>query len=128
ETCKYRETRAAEDLADLRHDNRIAEIGLVGAVFELRRVIGDAREGRLRDGAAAAELLEDAGDDRLDRGEDVLLRHERHLEVELVELARRAVGAPRLVAEARRDLEVAIEARHHQELLELLRRLREGIE
>ena len=52
----------------------------------------------------------------------------RHLDVELVELARRAVGAGVLVAEARRDLEVAVEARHHQQLLELLRRLRQRVE
>src|SRR4029453_8741276 len=32
------------------------------------------------------------------------------------------------VAEARRDLEIAIEPRRHQELLELLRRLRQGVE
>ena len=53
---------------------------------------------------------------------------ERHLDVELVELARRAVGARVLVAEAGRDLEVAVEARHHQQLLELLRRLRQRVE
>ena len=51
-----------------------------------------------------------------------------HLEVELVELARQAVGARVLVAKTRRDLEVAVEARHHQELLVLLRRLRQRIE
>ena len=53
---------------------------------------------------------------------------ERHLDVELVELAGRPVGARVLVAEAGRDLEVAIEARHHQQLLELLRRLRQRVE
>ena len=61
-------------------------------------------------------------------GEDIVLRHEAHLDVELIELARRAVGARILVAEARRDLEIAIEARHHDELLELLRRLRQSVE
>ena len=53
---------------------------------------------------------------------------EAHLEVELVELARRAVGARVLVAEAGRDLEVAVEAGDHQQLLELLRRLRQRVE
>ena len=51
-----------------------------------------------------------------------------HLDVELIELARQAVGARVLVAETRRDLEVAVEARHHQELLVLLRRLRQRVE
>ena len=62
------------------------------------------------------------------RREDVLLRDEAHLDVELVELARQTVGARVLVAEAGRDLEIAVEARHHDELLELLRRLRQRVE
>ena len=76
----------------------------------------------------SAELLEQPGQHRLDRREDVVLGDERHLEVELVELAGRAVGARVLVAEARRDLEVAVEAGRHQQLLELLRRLRQRVE
>jgi hypothetical protein len=48
--------------------------------------------------------------------------HEAHLEVELGEL-RLAVAAEVLVAEAARDLEVAVDAGHHQQLLELLRAL-----
>ena len=69
-----------------------------------------------------------AAHDGLDGGEHVLLLHEAHLQVELVELAGRAVGARVLVAEAGRDLEVAVEARDHGQLLELLRRLRQGVE
>jgi pyoverdine/dityrosine biosynthesis protein Dit1 len=65
---------------------------------------------------------------RLDRGEHVFLRDEAHLEIELVEFARRPIGAGILVAEAGRDLEIAIEARHHQQLLEHLRCLRERVE
>src|SRR3546814_5084669 len=53
---------------------------------------------------------------------------EAHLEVELVELGRRAVGAAVLVAKAGRDLEVAVEAGDHQKLLEHLRRLRQRVE
>ena len=60
--------------------------------------------------------------------EDVFLRDEAHLEVELVELARQTVGARILVAEAGRDLEIAVEAGDHQELLVLLRSLRQGVE
>ena len=77
---------------------------------------------------AAAEFLEHAAQHRLDRVEHVFLGDKAHLEIELVELARRAVGARVLVAEAGRDLEVAVEARHHDELLELLRRLRQRVE
>ncbi len=56
---------------------------------------------------------------------DVLLGDEAHLEVELVELARQPIGAGIFVAEARRDLEIPVEARDHQQLLVLLRRLRQ---
>ena len=52
---------------------------------------------------------------------------ERHLDVDLRELGL-AVGAQVLVAEAPHDLEVAVEARDHQELLVELRRLRQRVE
>ena len=77
---------------------------------------------------ALGELLEHAGDHRLDGCENVVLLDEAHLEIELVELAGQPVGARVLVAETGRDLEVAIEAGHHQELLVLLRRLRQRVE
>src|SRR4029079_11633661 len=52
---------------------------------------------------------------------------EAHLEVELGEL-RLAVAAEVLVAEAAGDLEVAVDARHHEELLELLGALGQGVD
>ena len=121
------EAGVAEMLRDVLHLDRVAEVRLVGAVFPHRVRIGDARE-LLRHALAAAELEEQLAQHRLDRLEHVLLLDEAHLDVELVELAGRAVGAGVLVAEAGRDLEVAVEARDHDELLELLRRLRQGVE
>ena len=123
-----REARAPEDVGDVRDQERVAEVRLVGAVLRHRFGERNAGEGRWRHGGAAREFLEHAVQDRLDRREDVLLRDERHLEVELVELAGRAIGASVLVAEARRDLEIAIEPGGHQQLLELLRRLRQRVE
>ena len=76
----------------------------------------------------SGEFLEHAGQHRLDGGEDIVLGDKAHFQIELVELARRAVGAAILVAETGRDLEIAVEARHHDQLLELLRRLRQRIE
>ena len=108
-------------------DERIAQIRLVRAVFQHRVGVADAREDR-RHLAALGELVEDAADDGLERRPDVLLGDEAHLDVELVELAGQPVGARILVAEARRDLEVAVEARNHDQLLVLLRRLRQGVE
>ena len=46
----------------------------------------------------------------------------------MIELARQAISSRVFVAEARRDLEVTVEARHHQQLLVLLRRLRQRVE
>ena len=109
------------------HLDGVAQIGLVGAVFLDRRIVGNARPVRV-DGQAVGELLEHARDDGLHRREHVVLLDEAHLDVELVELAGQAVGTRILVAKAGCDLEVAVEARDHQQLLVLLRRLRQGVE
>ena len=53
-------------------------------------------------------------------GEHVVLRHEAHLRIELHELVL-PVGPEVLVAKTAGDLVVAIDARHHQQLLEQLR-------
>ena len=63
----------------------------------------------------------------LDLLEDVVLLDERHLEVDLGEL-RLPVSSQVLVAEAASDLVVAVEPRDHQQLLEDLRALRQGVE
>ena len=114
-------------LGDVLHLDRVAQVRLVGAVFAQRLGERDARPA-LGHRLALGEILEHAGDHRLHRREHVLLLDEAHLDVELIELAGQTVGARILVAEARRDLEVAVEARHHQQLLVLLRRLRQGVE
>ena len=114
-------------LGDVLHLDRVAQVRLVAAVF-----LQGFRERNPRpafcDRLALGELLEHAGDHGLHRREHVVLLDKAHLDVELIELARQAVGARVLVAEARRDLEVAVEARHHQQLLVLLRRLRQRVE
>ncbi len=108
--------------------DRVAQVGLVDAVPAHRIGVGDALEGRRRHCAAAAEFLEHARQHRLDRGEHIVLGDEAHLEIELIEFAGAAVGAAVFVAEAGRDLEIAVEAGDHQQLLELLRRLGQRIE
>src|SRR3546814_20245153 len=65
---------------------------------------------------------------RLDSSEDVILRDEAHFEIKLVEFARRTIGTGVFVTKARRDLEIAIEARNHKELLEHMRRLRQRVD
>ncbi len=91
----------------------IAQVRLVDAVFQHRFVVSDAREWRRRHAAALRELFEYAVQHRLDGSENIVLRDEAHLQVELIELARATVGARVLVAKTWRDLEIAVEARHH---------------
>ena len=64
----------------------------------------------------------DLDDHLLHEGHDRGLVHEAHLEVELRELGL-PVAAHVLIAEAPRDLEIAVHAAHHKQLLELLRAL-----
>ena len=59
--------------------------------------------------------------------EDHLRPREADLQIDLSEL-RLAIGAQVFVAEAAHDLEVSVESRDHQDLLEQLRRLRQRIE
>lgn len=110
------------------HGEVDAQVGLIRAVGLHRVTIGDAAEGRLGRNVVLAVLGEDRREHVLEHGKDVVLRGEGHLHVELVELAGAAVTAGVLVAEARGDLEIAVEARRHEQLLELLRRLRQRVE
>ena len=114
--------------ADVSDDNGITQIGFVGTVFQHRLGIRNAHKGQGAAFPAIGELLEDAVQHRFDGGENVFLGDKAHLQVELVELARRAVGARVFIAKAGRDLEITVEARHHDQLLELLRGLRQGVE
>jgi hypothetical protein len=71
--------------------DRVAQVGLVGAVFEHRLVIGNAREQRLASPACRWRTSSNTpAHHRLHRVEHVFLRDEAHLEVELVELARQS--------------------------------------
>ena len=113
---------------DVRRGQVDAQVRLITAVnLECVEVL-DAAERGLRCDVIRAELRKDRGQDILTDGEDVFLRGERHLHVELIELAGAAVAARVLITEARRDLEVTVKAGGHQQLLELLRGLRQGVE
>ena len=64
----------------------------------------------------------------LDGVEHIFLSNKAHLEIELVELARRAIRAGGFIAETRRDLEVTVKPGNHEQLLELLGSLGQGVE
>ena len=59
--------------------------------------------------------------------QDIFLLHEAHLAIDLCEF-RLAVGPQVFIAETLYDLVVAIVPAYHQQLLECLRRLRQGVE
>jgi len=124
---EHLEAGAGEMFGDFLHLDRVAQVRLVGAIGADGLGMRDAAE-LLRHRLAFGEFLEDAAHHRLHRVPDVFLGDEAHFEVELVEFARQTVGARVLVAETRRDLEIAVEAGDHQQLLVLLRRLRQGVE
>ena len=102
-------------------------IGLVRAEALRRFVEGEAREGHLLERSLGDDGAADLDDHRLDEVHHRLLGDEAHLEVELGELGL-PVAAQVLVAEAARDLEVAVHAGHHEELLELLGALRQRVD
>ena len=101
-----------------------AQVRLVGAELPHRVVVGNARKGR---GQRDPRRLEARRQKLLHHGKHVLAPREAHLQVDLREL-KLAVGAQILIAEAARDLKIAVEARDHENLLEDLRRLRQRVE
>ena len=103
---------------------RQAHVRLVDTVFADGLVVGHAQEGRVD---LLARGLKGGLQEAFGNAEDRLLRGEADLQVDLREL-RLAVGAQVFVAEAARDLEVAVEAADHEDLLEDLRRLRQSVE
>ena len=128
------------ELPGLLQDLELGQVGDVGDVFQLEAVaevgpvaakplhgvvVLDARERQCE--LLAAELTGHGGDEKLQRGQDVLVLDERHLDVKLGELGL-AVGSQVLVAEAAGNLEVAVEAGDHQQLLVELGRLRQRVE
>src|SRR5690606_9092548 len=119
------ETRTGEVLGDSLNFNRVTKVGLIRTVLADRSVIGNARP-TLGDALAICKLVENVGDDRLDCVPDVFLGDEAHFQVELVKLARKAIGTRIFVAETGCNLEVAIKAGDHEQLLVLLRGLRKS--
>ncbi len=102
-----------------------AAVRLVGAVGVHGLAVGQPRKRRGEFDADA--LAEEMAHEPLHHLVHVVLAHERHLHVDLGVLGL-AVGAQILVAQAARELEVAIEPGHHEDLLVELRALGQGVE
>ncbi len=122
---EHLELRRGENVREFDEFEAEARVGLVGAEAGHRLRIRHARE-RHRD-VHAARFLENAAQQSLDERLDFLLGDEGSLDVDLREL-RLPIRTQVLVAEAARDLEILLQPRDLQELLVLLRRLRQRVE
>ena len=100
-----------------------AQVGLIRAVPLHGVVVGHAGDGR---GQLVVDERPHLTQHVLGDGDDIVLLDEAHLHVELSELGL-AVGAEVLIAVAAGDLVVALHAGDHEELLEQLRTLRQGV-
>ena len=117
--------RVAEDIAEVGDLHAEAGVGLVTAEAIHRLAVGKARKGGRNFNALG--LAKDSGEELFHEAEDVVLRDERGLDIELGEFGL-AVGAEILIAEAARDLEILFHTGDHEELLVLLRGLGERVE
>ena len=102
----------------------VAGVRLVGAVRVHGVPVIDATQRR---GELDAHMGEGVLEHVLECTHDVVLVHEAHLDVHLRELGL-AVGAQVLIAEALGNLVVALHATDHEQLLEQLGALRQGVE
>ena len=126
-TGEHLEARSLERLGDAHELQAKTEVRAVNAVGVHAVLVVEAREGLRREFAHVAESLCYLGVEFFDDRHHVFLVDEAHLEVKLGVLGN-AVGARVFVPVAACDLEVAFDARDHEELLHNLWRLREGEE
>lgn len=118
------ELGVGKDVGQVDQVHAIAGIGLVGAigVHGLPVVHATQRRGHLD-----AHATEGIGKNLFERAHDIVLVHEGHLDIDLGELGL-TVGTQVLVAEALGNLVVALDATDHEQLLQKLRGLRQGVE
>ena len=123
--AEHLEGHITDGVGDVGQFKRDAQVGLVGTEAAHGFGVAHARKGRRQFDIEG--FAEHAAEHLFDQRSDFLLAHERGLDIDLGEFGL-AVGAQVFVAEAFDDLIVAVEARHHQQLLEELWRLRQGKE
>ena len=124
-TTEDLELAFAKDVAEVGDLHTEARVGLIAAVAVHGVLVGQALEWRWN--LDPFSLTENSGKDFFHQGEDVVLCDKGSFDVELGEL-RLTVGAQVFVTEAAGDLEILFNASDHEELLVLLRGLREGVE
>ncbi|RMQ30068.1 hypothetical protein ALQ08_05043 [Pseudomonas syringae pv. delphinii] len=123
-TAEHLEFHSVELIGDVYQFQRVAQVRLVGTVATHGLFEGHVRE---ITELQVQNFLEQLANHLLGQTNDVFLVEEAGLDVDLGEF-RLTVSTQVFVAEALGDLVVAVEAGHHQQLLEQLRRLRQGEE
>ncbi len=114
-------------LRHILHLDRVAQVRLIRPIPFQTVAIGDLRP--IGIGLfPRRELLENPLDHRLHRGKHIFLLDKRHLDIKLIEIGGRTVRPRVFITKTGRDLEITVKPRHHDQLLELLRRLRQRIE
>ena len=119
------EAAALHRVAHIAQLQPIPGIRLVGAIAVHGLLPGDPPKGQLH--VIIQGLLEQPGDEALVYLQHVVPVHKAHLQVDLGEF-RLPVRPQVLVPEAPGDLHIPVVARKHQELLELLGALGQGVE
>ena len=122
---KQLEAAVLHDIRQVAQLHGEAHIGVVFAVALHGILVGDPRKRGLE--VTARPGLEEVRHEAFHGRDDVVFVDEGHLHVDLGELGL-AIGPQIFVAETLDDLEIAVEARDHQKLLEDLRRLGQRIE
>ena len=120
---EHPERGVGEEVGDLGDLVAESQVGLVGAETVHGVVPGDALQRGLN---VHSDELPALPHDLLGQGNDVVLLDEAHLDVELGELGL-AIGAEVLVTVASRDLVVTLHAGDHEQLLEQLGALWQGV-
>ena len=120
---EHAERRVLEVLGQFHQRVAEAQVRLVGAVLVHRILPRDARQRQLD---LIAGGLPDGGDDLLSHGHHIFLVHVGHLHIELSELGL-TVGAEVLITVAAGELVVTLDTGDHEQLLEELRGLRQGV-
>ncbi len=115
----------AGQVGDVDQFHAETQVGRVVAEPLHRLVVGHPRQRQLE--LQAQDLLRQPGHQAVDHADDVGRGDERHFQVQLREL-RLPVGPQVLVAKTTGDLDIAVVAGDHEDLLVKLRRLGEGIE
>ena len=101
------------------HPDRVAQIGFVAAIPFQTVAVGDL--GPVGVGfLARREFLKYPLDNRLHGGKNIVLFNKAHLDIKLIEIRRRSVRPWVFITKTRCDLEIAVKARHHDQLFELL--------